>query len=219
MRPFHEQLLSESKELWGAILHHPFLQETASGKISAHTFKTWMQQDFIFVQEAIPFVAVLLAKSPENLRTNFIQILSGLDQELGLFRKNAQAHGVNLDNLKAAPTCHSYLQFLMSTAYNCSFLEGFTVLYSAEKVYLDSWMEVKKKLKGKSPWEEFINNWTSQGFQQYVDWLAVTLDDLAENLPLRQIEKLRELFQTTGRYEYLFWEMAYREEKWPALGK
>ncbi len=103
----------------------------------------------------------------------------------------------------------------MSTAYNGGFVEGFTVLYSAEKVYLDSWMEVKMKLTGKSPWDEFINNWTSQGFQQYVDWLAATLDGLTEDLPPKQKEKLHELFQITGRYEYLFWDMAYREEKWP----
>ena len=216
MKPFHEQLLLESKGLCEAILIHPFLQETARNKISTHTFKTWMQQDFIFVREAIPFVAVLLAKSPEDLRSNLIQIISGLDQELGLFRKNAEAHGISLDKIQPAPTCHSYLQFLMSTAYNGSFVEGFTVLYSAEKVYLDSWMEVKMKLTGKSPWDEFINNWTSQGFQQYVDWLAATLDGLTENLPPKQREKLHELFQITGRYEYLFWEMAYREEKWPA---
>jgi thiaminase len=219
MKKMHELLLAESADLWGAILQHPFLQETASGKISDSIFKTWMQQDYIFVREAIPFAAVLLAKSPENLRSNFVQILAGLDQELGLFRNNAQAQGVNLENIQAAPTCHAYLQFLMTTAYNCSFAEGFTVLYSAEKIYLDSWMEVKKKLKEKSPWEEFINNWTSQGFQQYVDWLAVTLDELTENLPERELSKIRDLFQITARYEYLFWEMAYQEEKWPIFSK
>ena len=219
MKKMHELLLAESADLWGATLQHPFLQETASGKISDSIFKTWMQQDYIFVREAIPFAAVLLAKSPENLRSNFVQILAGLDQELGLFRNNAQAQGVNLENIQAAPTCHAYLQFLMTTAYNCSFAEGFTVLYSAEKIYLDSWMEVKKKLKEKSPWEEFINNWTSQGFQQYVDWLAVTLDELTENLPERELSKIRDLFQITARYEYLFWEMAYQEEKWPIFSK
>jgi thiaminase len=219
MKKMHAQLLTESKDLWVAILQHPFLQETAGGKISDHIFKTWMQQDYIFVREAIPFAAVLLAKAPEKLRSNFIQILTGLDQELRLFRKNAQAQGVNLENIQATPTCHSYLQFLMTTAYNCSFTEGFTVLYSAEKIYLDSWMEVKKKLKEKSPWEEFINNWTSQGFQQYVDWLAVTLDELTENLPERELNKIRDLFQITAKYEYLFWKMAYQEEKWPPFGK
>lgn len=214
MKKFHDQLLTENQDLWRAILGHPFLQETASGRISDHTFKTWMQQDYLFVREAIPFVAILLAKAPESMRSQFIQILAGLDQELALFQKNAADKKVNLKKVDAAPTCHAYLQFLMATAYNGSFVEGFTVLYAAEKVYLDSWMEVKKKLKGKSPWKSFIDNWTSEGFQQYVGWLAGTLDQLVKDFPSHALRSLHELFQTTARYEYLFWDMAYKEEKW-----
>ncbi len=134
MKKFHEQLLAENRVLWTAILSHPFLQETASGKISDRTFKTWMQQDYIFVKEAIPFVAVLLAKAPENLRPNFIQILAGLDQELGLFRKNAADKKVNLKKIEAAPTCHAYLQFLMATAYNGSFVEGLRYCMPAKSI-------------------------------------------------------------------------------------
>ncbi len=214
MKKYHEILLKESKDLWQAILDHPFLTLTAKTQIPDSTFRIWMQQDYIFVREAIPFMAVLLAKSPLPLRSNFIQIMVGLEKELELFRKNAQDHGVILENLQPAPICHAYIQFLMNTAYRQSFEEGFTVLYTAEKVYLDSWMQVKNNLKGQSPWQEFIDNWTSEGFRQYVDWLADTLDQLLQYKPERELVAIRDLFRTTARYEYLFWEMAVKEEKW-----
>ncbi len=214
MVTFHQKLLDQSKEIWNIILNHRFLKMTADGSIPDSTFKTWMRQDYIFVQEAIPFIAILLAKAPLHLRSNFIDIITGLNTELGMFRKNAEAHGVNLENITPFPACHAYSQFLMNTAYQRSFEEGFTVLYAAEKVYLDSWMEVKKNLKVQSPWQEFIDNWTSDGFQQYVDWLASTLDDLAQGKSAQALKKMEEMFIITARYEYLFWEMAAKEEGW-----
>jgi len=133
MSNFHQRLLDQAQDIWNAILNHRFLKMTAEGSIPDKTFKTWIQQDYVFVQEAIPFVAVLLAKAPIHLRPIFIQILSGLDRELELFRRNAAAHGVNVENVTHSPTCYSYNQFLMTTAYNSSLAETFKVLYAAEK--------------------------------------------------------------------------------------
>jgi thiaminase len=215
MSDFHQRLLDQAQGTWNAILNHRFLKMTAEGSIPDTTFKTWIQQDYVFVREAIPFVAILLAKAPMHLRSNLIQVLSGLDQELELFRKNAAVHGVNLENVTPSPTCYAYNQFLISTAYNCSFPESLAVLYAAEKTYLDSWMEVKNNLKVQSPWQEFIENWTNEEFQGFVDWLAGTLNDLARDKPERECQRMEELFLITARYEYLFWEMAATEETWP----
>jgi thiaminase/transcriptional activator TenA len=215
MSNFHQQLLKQTEEVWEKMLGHRFLKMTADRSIPADTFKIWMRQDYIFVREAIPFTAVLLSKAPVELRPNLTQVLPALDNELKLFRKNAEAHGVTLDNVQPSPTCHAYLQFLMATAFGRSFEEGFTVLYAAEKAYFDSWMAVKKNLEGESPWQSFIENWTSPGFQQYVEWLATTLDELAKGQPRAAVDRIRELFQMTARYEYLFWEMAATGEDWP----
>jgi thiaminase/transcriptional activator TenA len=215
MKAFHQQLLDKADNIWKAMLGHRFLKMTASGTIPDETFKIWMRQDYIFVRDSIPFIAVIIAKSPLELRAGLAPIISAFTTELELFRKNAEAHGVNLENLQPAPTCHAYLQFLMATAYGKSFAEAFTVLYAAEKAYYDSWMEVKKNLKKASPWQSFIDNWTSDAFKQYVDWLAAELDKLAAGKPERELGKMLEIFMMTGRYEYLFWEMAATSEDWP----
>ncbi len=215
MKDFHEKLLDQAQEIWNAFLNHRFLKMTADGSIPDEVFKTWMKQDYIFVQEAIPFVAVLLAKAPIQLRSNLIQVLPALERELELFRRNAATHGVELESAAPSPTCYAYIQFLMTTAYTCTFEEGFMVLYCAEKAYLDLWMEVKKNLKIRSPWQDFIDKWTNEEFQQYVDWLATTLNELAMGKPERELRRMQELFLITARYEYLFWEMAATEETWP----
>lgn len=215
MRKFHEDLQETAKPVWDAMLGHQFLADTASGAIPRQTFANWMKQDYIFVREAIPFFSVLAAKAPTSLRRNFSDTLTALHQELDLFRKMANEHNVGLESVKASPTCHAYLQFLMATAYGRSFLEGFTVLYAAEKAYLDSWTWVKSNLKGASPWQPFIENWAGDAFRGYVDWLAATLDELAVGASSQVLQDPKELFILTGQYECLFWEMAAGSESWP----
>ena len=67
-----------------------------------------------------------------------------------MISKYAESHNIQLEGIQPVPTCLAYIQFMMNIAYNGSFEEGFTVMYAAEKAYLDSWIEVKKNVKGKS---------------------------------------------------------------------
>lgn len=215
MMRFHEHLLQQAEPIWKAMLGHRFLAETAAGTISTEAFANWMKQDYLFVREAVPFLSILSAKAPAALRKPLCEALGALHDELALFERLAREHHVSLDGVRMAPTCHAYVQFLLATAYGRSFPEGFTVLYGAEKAYLDSWTWVKEQGRGTSPWQAFIDNWTSEPFRRYVDWLAETLDHLAREVSPSMRHAMTELFLLTGQYEVLFWEMAATGESWP----
>jgi thiaminase len=215
MDSFHQRLLVATGPIWNDILSHPFLASTADGSISDRVFKTWMAQDYLFVREEIPFLGVLISKAPPPLRPPLADAAVALNRELELFREQATARGVTLDGVELSPTCHAYVQFLMATAYGRSFEEGFTVLYGVEKAYLDSWAWVKTNQRGPSPWQAFIDNWTGNAFQDYIAWLAATLDELAAGKSEADLANMKELFLLIARYEYLFWEMAASEETWP----
>ncbi len=212
---FHEHLLATARPIWGAILSHPFLASTADGTISEDVFKTWMVQDYLFVREEIPFLGVLISKAPPHLRPPLADAVVTLNRELELFREQANAAGISFDGISMSPTCHAYIQFLMATAYGRSFEQGFTLLYGVEKAYLDSWVRVKSRQRSRSPWQAFIDNWTSDAFQDYVAWLAETLDALATGKSEADRANMEELFLLAARYEYLFWEMAARGKTWP----
>jgi thiaminase/transcriptional activator TenA len=209
---FHEELLSLAKPVWEAMLAHPFLAATATGQVTESSFKTWLAQDYLYVRETVPFLGVLLAKAPPALRDPLSEAIGTLNRELELFRQQAEELGVVLEGLELAPTCHAYTQFMLATAYARPFAAGFTVLYGLEKAYLDSWMQVKTNQQGPSPYQAFIDNWTSQAFQDYVAWLGRTLDELVHQQDRLELERL---FLLTARYEYLFWQMAWNQEGWP----
>jgi len=215
MSAFHEELLRYAEPVWKEVREHRFLAETAAGTIPPDVFARWMQQDYLFVREAIPFLAILLAKAPGTLRRPLGESLAALFRELELFERLAREHQVALEGIGMLPTCHAYVQFLLATAYGRSFPEAFAVLYAAEKAYLDAWTWVKEQQQAASPWQAFIEQWTNPAFREYVQWLGQTLDALAEGASETMRAAMRELFLLTARYEVRFWDMAWAGESWP----
>jgi len=213
---FHNELLSRARPVWDAMLAHPFLKATAEVRVPREAFSTWMQQDYLYVAQAIRFFSVLAAKAPGSLSTELAAGASALQSELRLFESMAAAQGVSVENLRITPACHAYAQFMLATAYGASFEEGFTLLYGAEKAYFDSWSFVRRNLTAVSPWQAFIDKWSDDSFRRWVEWLEATLDALAAAASPSLREKMAQIFLLTGQYEMLFWNMALHGESWPA---
>ncbi len=111
-------------------------------------------------------------------------------------------------------TNHAYIQFLLATAYRASYPEAYTVLYTAEKAYHDSWKVVQAGLSPESKWYPFVENWAGEAFAQYVAYLEGELDMLAEQVGADEREGMAEYFELTTKYEIAFWEMAATGEEW-----
>ncbi len=203
--------------LWSRMLDHRFLRETRDGTIAHATFATWMRQDYLFVEAAIPFIAALIPKAPREHWELHSGVIAMLEKELGLFRERAEAAGVDFTDLYPSFTNHAYIQFLLATAYRASYAEAFTVLCAAEKAYHDSWTVVKQGIDPDSPWYPFVENWAGEAFAGYVAHLEAELDKLAEQAGPAERETMADLFELTTRYEIAFWEMAATGEGWPGI--
>jgi thiaminase/transcriptional activator TenA len=54
--------------------------------------------------------------------------------------------------------------------------------------------------------------YASSEFATLAGWLREVLDSLDGTV---REDRLQEIFTTSARYEYLFWDMASRQEEWP----
>jgi formylaminopyrimidine deformylase / aminopyrimidine aminohydrolase len=214
---FCEEQLARVRPLWDRMLAHRFLRETRDGTIARETFATWMRQDYLFVEAAIPFLAALIPKAPPEDWESLSGVIAALQKELKLFEERAAAVAVTLRGTRPSFVNHAYIQFLLATAYRASYAEAYTVLYVAEKAYHDSWTVVRRGLDRGSPWYPFVENWAGESFAQYVAFLQKRLDVLASEAGAAEGARMAELFELTARYEIAFWEMAATGEGWPGL--
>lgn len=214
---FSREQLARVGRIWEKMLGHRFLLETRDGTIPDETFANWMQQDYLFVEAAIPFIAALIPKAPETHRAALVPVLPAFEKELELFRERAEAAGVDLRNVRPSFTNHAYVQFLLASAYSKSYAEAYTVLYVAEKAYYDSWMVVRAGIDESSIWFPFVKNWTSDAFAGWVAYLESEVDALASGVGADERARMAELFEVTAKYELAFWEMAATDAGWPGL--
>jgi thiaminase/transcriptional activator TenA len=214
---FATEQLERIAPLWNRMLTHRFLLETRDGTIPFDTFARWMRQDYLFVEAAIPFIGALIPKAPPEHWPTHSGVIAMLQKELELFRERATAAGVDMGGIEPTFINHAYIQFLMATAYRNSYAEVFTVLYTAEKAYHDSWSVVKRGIGRDSVWYPFVENWAGDAFARYVAHLEAELDELAAAAGDAERARMAELFETTTRYEIAFWEMAVTDEDWPGI--
>ena len=214
---FAAEQLTRVKPLWDRMLSHRFLIQTRDGKISDDRFAVWMRQDYLFVEAAIPFIAAMIPKAPPKHWEPLVGTLSAFFKELKLFEERAHAVGVELRGAPPSFTNHAYIQFLLATAYRASYAEAYTVFYTAEKAYHDSWSVVKKGLTTASKWYPFVENWAGDAFAGYVQFLEGELNALAAEAGPTERSRMAEYFELTTKYEIAFWEMAASGEAWPGV--
>jgi thiaminase len=212
---FIEALDSRYAPLWETIRSHPFLVETRDGTIPHETFATWMRQDYLFVEAAIPFIGALLPRAPREHWGPLAGIISALEKELKLFEERAARVEVDLRGAPPAFACHAYVQFLLSTGAHADYPVAWTVLYAAEAAYHESWKVVKEGIDPDSPWAPFVENWAGEEFAGYVGWLGGELEQLAQEASEGQRAAMAEAYRLTLLYEIAFWEMAHGAEGWP----
>ncbi|MFW5946958.1 MAG: hypothetical protein ACOCUW_00585 [Gemmatimonadota bacterium] len=216
---FTAQQLDRIRPLWAEMLDHPFLVQTRDGEIPHEVFANWMQQDYLFVEAAIPFIAAMIPRGPKSHWGPHADVIKAFTTELELFEERARAVGVDLRAAPPSFTCHAYIQFLMAAAYQRSYAEAYTVLYAAEKSYHDSWTVVQAGIDPASPWQPFVENWAGDDFAAYVAYLEGELNQLAERAGPAELEGMAELFETTTKYEIAFWEMAMTGGGWPGVAE
>ncbi len=211
---FIEELHNYYEKDWHEMLDHPFLKEIAEGTIPDERFINWVKQDYVFVREAIPFIALLIPKAPIRHRRVLGDTISNFHQELDLFEEMAADHGIELEDVEPVPTNLGYINFLLTTAAFEPYEVAYTVLYTGEKAYSDSWITVKQTQKSPSKWQAFIEQWSSEPFQQWVITLRDEVNAMAESASQDLRDRMENRFVDGLRYEYQFWNMAYHGESW-----
>ena len=124
------------------------------------------------------------------------------------------------------PTTRAFGDYLKNIALQGSFHDIITALLCAEWLYLDWSQRLIKSIpspaqrgkvrKGVQPLNPFYRQWidihAGDELSTFVAWMRRTLD----SAPNPNIPRLRRIFRDTLRYEYLFFQMAYNGESWPA---
>jgi thiaminase/transcriptional activator TenA len=217
---FTSELWDGITDIYDAILAHPFVGGLTDGSLPAEAFAFYVVQDALYLRGYAQALAAVASRAPDTAGTEmFARHAAGIvAAELSLHESllaDLDIDPASVDAAEAAPTTLAYTSYLLAAARGGSYAEGVGAVLPCYWIY----GEVGRHLLGRgSPslrYQKWIDTYGGDEFAAEVrDVLAVT-DHLGPRLAPTERERVRRHFRTTSRYEWMFWDMGYRQETWP----
>jgi len=219
---FTEEARKKAEPIWEACHEHPFVRGIGDGSLDMEKFKYWVRQDYVYLKDYARVFALGAAKAPDlKTMSTFAKLLDGtLNVEMGLHRKYAAKFGISeeeLENETPSPTTQAYTDFLIARSYSGDLAE----LTAALLPCTWGFWEIGNRLKEmgdtseRNPYRDWIEMYSSEEIKEFCDWTIELMDREAEQCSQRKKDFLLDIFVASSRFEYLFWEMAYKFERWP----
>jgi thiaminase/transcriptional activator TenA len=219
-RRFSEHLWSEIDEVYAAVLSHEFITGLIDGTLERDAFRFYVIQDAHYLREYARALSVAAARSPsEGDIAMFAQHAAGaIEVERSLHESFFSDFGLSEEDVTStpvAPTNLAYTSYLLAVAYGGSFPETLGAILPCYWIY---WEVGKYLIDRGSPdplYRRWIETYAGEEFATIVRAVLALTDRLGLELSASERERVAERFVTTSRYEWMFWDMGYRQEQWP----
>lgn len=219
---FSERLYEKVKPIWEKNHNHPFVQEMGDGTLDKDKFRYFMIQDYLYLIEYSKLFAIGAAKASDvKTMGEFAKLLDAtLNTEMDLHRQYAKKFNISeeeLENAKPAAVTVSYTHYMLAVGQNGGLAELVASLLPCMWSYAEIGQALSKipGAKDHEFYGEWIRMYADDEFQELTKWTINMLDHLAEGKPEKELAHLEDMFLNTTRFEYMFWDMAYKKEMWP----
>ncbi len=205
---------------YDAILRHPFVTGLTDGSLDPESFAFYVVQDAVYLTDYARALAVVGAKAPTSADVAmFARHAAGaLEVERTLHDSLLGDLGIDPALVTAtdpAPTNLAYTSYLLASVHNGSFPVGLAAVLPCYWIYA----EVGRHLLGRrSPdrrYQRWIDTYGGEEFAAVVRDVLDLTDRVGASLSDEEEAAAHVAFRTTARYEWMFWDMGLRRERWP----
>ncbi|MBX6343214.1 MAG: thiaminase II [Thermomicrobiaceae bacterium] len=216
-----DRLLDATRAIRERILAHPFVRGVGAGDLPAEPFQFYVRQDYVYLKEYARVLALAAAKARDlDTMGLFAELVHAtLNVEMELHRGFCERFGISrsdLESTEAAPTTYAYTRHLLAVAYSGTIEEIMAATLPCQWGYWEIGAHLATAGLPTHPlYAEWIQMYSGEDYRALAARLRDTFDRLAAGGSPAEQARLAEIFTTSSRYEFLFWDMAYRQEWWP----
>jgi thiaminase (transcriptional activator TenA) len=203
-----------------SILKHPFLTGLADGTLEHQAFARYVAQDVHYLREYARCLAVVGAKAWSSADTAMFDRHSAgaVEAELVLHETLLAALGPDNPTVTAepaTPTTQAYTSYLLATAYGGSFAEGLAAVLPCYWIYAQVGVALQAQGSPDPQYQQWIDAYAGEEFGVLVQQVLDLVDRVGPSLGEPERQRAQHHLQVTARYEWMFWDSAYRDERWP----
>jgi thiaminase/transcriptional activator TenA len=214
------RLWHSTEPVFAAIVAHPFLTGMTDGTLPPSRFAYYLAQDAHYLRDYARALAVLGARAPTHADAAMFgrHAAETAEVELALHETLLPQLGIDpvaLASIPSSPTTTAYTSYLLAGCYGGSFAEGLAAVLPCYWIY----QRVGETLVGRgSPdprYQRWIDTYAGEAFAETVAQVLAVADRVGDGLGAEDERRAGRHFATTARYEWMFWDAAWRQEAWP----
>lgn len=206
---FTRWLRERSEPDWTAVVTHPFTDALFDGSISEANMRSYLVQDYQFVDEFLALLGAALAKADRyTSRLTIAASITVVTSDTNTYFQRAfdelevpesDRHSPKTDDITVA-----FRDLMSDTNTRGGYAEALTLLTVAEWTYLEWALRAPGALPANFVHSEWVGLHNNPEFRRWVDWLCAELDRIGADLDERDKARCLRLFQRATRYELDF---------------
>jgi thiaminase/transcriptional activator TenA len=206
--------------IYAGILAHPFLRGLTDGTLPADRFEHYVLQDALYLRDYARALALAGVRSPhEDALVMFAEHAAGaITVEKSLhdgFLKDFGLPEDAVDRVLAAPTTLAYTSYLLRVASLSDYHEVLAAVLPCYWIYERVGKTLLENGSPEPRYQKWIDTYGGEDFGALVEAVLDITDKACEGLSPAHRARATEAFVTTARYEWMFWDAAWRREDWP----
>lgn len=219
---FTATMRHECASIWAAQLRHPFLVSLGDGTLPAETFRFYILQDARFLIDLGKTYGYAATKTNDRDHAKIIaeRLINTVNAERILHEGYGARFGMTGEEMATvpmAPTNYAYTSHLLRIGATGTLAETLTAMLPCAWIYavVGQQLTAQGEPPGHHPYRDWLLTYAQVEFAGVSTWMRGVIDDEASRTNDAGRARLSEIFRTSSRYEYLFWQMAWTREAWP----
>lgn len=201
--------------IYDQIITMPFVNGLIDGTLDGGKFNFYIAQDVKYLENFGRALSLIAARahSRDNI-LDFIRFAEGAIVVESALHKGYLHGQAKIDGV--SPACHHYNSFLLSTAAIAQVEVAMAAVLPCFWVYKEVGDYIfHHQHKDNNPYQHWINTYSGEEFGAVVKKAILICDEVAGACTSGQQESMTSAFLTGCRLEWMFWDSAWRLEKWP----
>jgi len=217
---FSSELWDGITDVYAAILAHPFLTGMTDGSLPADAFTFYVVQDALYLRSYAQALAAVASRAPDPAQTEMFARHAAeiVVVEMSLHDTLLGELGIDqaaVDAAEEAPTTLAYNSYLLAATQGGSYAEGVGTVLPCYWIYGEVGKHLVDRGSPNPRYQRWINTYGGEEYDAVVSDVIAVADKLGPQLSAAERERVHRRFRATSRYEWMFWDMGWREEAWP----
>lgn len=182
-------------------LQHPTVKGIAQGNLDEAVFRSWLEQDYLFLHDYVRVFSRLAWQAPDAHLGDLVDLAHAtFHDELDLHRSLSAGFSADLDGARKGPACAAYTSFLLDSA--AVYGDGLAALYPCMWGYSTLGRILAENPPSEPRYRRWVDTYADPGFADLAARIAQMIDE-AEPDPATA----ERLFMEGMRHEVAFWSV------------